>query len=192
MIENEGLPSFFFILQPKKKWMDIRLKSKLAKITTFVFDVDGVFTDATLLVGEEDVQRVFNVRDGYAVQIALKSGYNMAVISGGKQKSIATRLGGLGIKDIFLSVGTDQKLPIFERYLFEKNLKQEEILFIGDDIPDYLLMSKTNVLACCPADAVEEVKRISHYISPIDGGKGAVRDVIELVMKAQNKWMKVF
>jgi 3-deoxy-D-manno-octulosonate 8-phosphate phosphatase (KDO 8-P phosphatase) len=76
--------------------MDIKLKSKLSKITTFVFDVDGVFTDATLLVGESDVQRVFNVRDGYAVQIALKSGYAMAVISGGKQKSIATRLSGLG------------------------------------------------------------------------------------------------
>ena len=172
--------------------MDTKLKIKLAEITTFIFDVDGVFTDATLSVGEDDVHRVFNVRDGYAVQIAIKSGYNMAVISGGKQKSIATRLGGLGIKDIFLSVGTDQKLPVFEKYLKEKNLRQEEVLYIGDDIPDYLLLSNTNVLACCPADAVEEVKLVSNYISPISGGRGAVRDVIELVMKAQNKWMKVF
>jgi 3-deoxy-D-manno-octulosonate 8-phosphate phosphatase (KDO 8-P phosphatase) len=172
--------------------MDIKLKAKLSKITTFVFDVDGVFTDATLLVGEEDVQRVFNVRDGYAVQIAIKSGYRMAVISGGKQKSIATRLSGLGVQDIYLSVGTDQKLPIFQKYMSGKGLNEEEILFMGDDIPDYLLMKSTRVLSCCPADASEEVKSVTDYISPILGGRGAVRDVIELVMKAQGKWMKVF
>jgi 3-deoxy-D-manno-octulosonate 8-phosphate phosphatase (KDO 8-P phosphatase) len=172
--------------------MDIKLKSKLSKITTFVFDVDGVFTDATLLVGESDVQRVFNVRDGYAVQIAVKSGYRMAVISGGKQKSIATRLSGLGIQDVYLSVGTDQKLSVFQEYIAKNNLQEEEVLFIGDDIPDYLLMKNTNVLACCPADATEEVKGICDFITPNIGGKGAVRDVIELVMKAQNKWMKVF
>lgn len=172
--------------------MDIKLKSKLSKITTFVFDVDGVFTDATLLVGEDDVQRVFNVRDGYAVQIAVKSGYRMAVISGGKQKSIATRLRGLGIQDVYLAVGTDQKLPVFQEYISERELQEEEILFIGDDIPDYLLMKNTKVLACCPADATEEVKGICDFITPNIGGKGAVRDVIELVMKAQDKWMKVF
>ncbi|MCP9763083.1 KdsC family phosphatase [Lacihabitans soyangensis] len=172
--------------------MDIKLKSKLSKITTFVFDVDGVFTDATLLVGESDVQRVFNVRDGYAVQIAVKSGYRMAVISGGKQKSIATRLSGLGIQDVYLSVGTDQKLSVFQEYIAKNNLQEEEVLFIGDDIPDYLLMKNTKVLACCPADATEEVKGICDFITPNIGGKGAVRDVIELVMKAQNKWMKVF
>ena len=172
--------------------MDIKLKSKLNKITTFVFDVDGVFTDATLLVGESDVQRIFNVRDGYAVQIAVKSGYRMAVISGGKQKSIATRLSGLGVQDVYLSVGTDQKLPVFQEYIAKYNLQEEEILFIGDDIPDYLLMKNTKVLACCPADATEEVKGICDFITPNIGGKGAVRDVIELVMKAQNKWMKVF
>ncbi len=172
--------------------MDIKLKSKLSKITTFVFDVDGVFTDATLLVGENDVQRVFNVRDGYAVQIALKSGYDMAVISGGKQKSIATRLSGLGVQDIYLSVGTDQKLPTLQQYMLNKGKTEQEILFIGDDIPDYLVMNSTKVLACCPADAVEEVINVSDYISPITGGKGAVRDVIELVMKAQGKWLKAF
>jgi 3-deoxy-D-manno-octulosonate 8-phosphate phosphatase (KDO 8-P phosphatase) len=172
--------------------MDIKLKAKLSKITTFVFDVDGVFTDATLLVGEGDVQRVFNVRDGYAVQIAIKSGYRMAVISGGKQKSIATRLSGLGVQDVYLSVGTDQKLPTLQKYMSEKGLNEEEILFIGDDIPDYLLMTSTRVLSCCPADATQEVKNVSDYISPIVGGRGAVRDVIELVMKAQGKWMKVF
>jgi 3-deoxy-D-manno-octulosonate 8-phosphate phosphatase (KDO 8-P phosphatase) len=172
--------------------MDIQLKSKLSKITTFVFDVDGVFTDATLIVGESDVQRIFNVRDGYAVQIAVKSGYRMAVISGGKQKSIATRLSGLGIQDVYLSVATDKKLLVFQEYIALNNLQEEEILFIGDDIPDYLLMKNTKVLACCPADATEEVKSICDFITPNFGGKGAVRDVIELVMKAQNKWMKAF
>jgi 3-deoxy-D-manno-octulosonate 8-phosphate phosphatase (KDO 8-P phosphatase) len=172
--------------------MDIQLKSKLSKITTFVFDVDGVFTDATLIVGESDVQRIFNVRDGYAVQIAVKSGYRMAVISGGKQKSIATRLSGLGIQDVYLSVATDKKLLVFQEYVALNNLQEEEILFIGDDIPDYLLMKNTKVLACCPADATEEVKGICDFITPNIGGKGAVRDVIELVMKAQNKWMKAF
>lgn len=172
--------------------MDIKLKSKLRKITTFVFDVDGVFTDATLLVGESDVQRIFNVRDGYAVQIAVKSGYRMAVISGGKQKSIATRLSGLGVQEVYLSVGTDQKLSVFKEYIAKNYLQEEEILFIGDDIPDYLLMKNTKVLACCPADAIEEVKGICDFITPNIGGRGAVRDVIELVMKAQDKWMKVF
>jgi 3-deoxy-D-manno-octulosonate 8-phosphate phosphatase (KDO 8-P phosphatase) len=172
--------------------MDIQLKSKLSKITTFVFDVDGVFTDATLIVGESDVQRIFNVRDGYAVQIAVKSGYRMAVISGGKQKSIATRLSGLGIQDVYLSVATDKKLLVFQEYIALNNLQEEEILFIGDDIPDYLLMKNTKVLACCPADATEEVKSICDFITPNFGGKGAVRDVIELVLKAQNKWMKAF
>jgi 3-deoxy-D-manno-octulosonate 8-phosphate phosphatase (KDO 8-P phosphatase) len=172
--------------------MDIQLKSKLSKLTTFVFDVDGVFTDATLIVGESDVQRIFNVRDGYAVQIAVKSGYRMAVISGGKQKSIATRLSGLGIQDVYLSVATDKKLLVFQEYIALNNLQEEEILFIGDDIPDYLLMKNTKVLACCPADATEEVKGICDFITPNIGGKGAVRDVIELVMKAQNKWMKAF
>jgi 3-deoxy-D-manno-octulosonate 8-phosphate phosphatase (KDO 8-P phosphatase) len=172
--------------------MDNQLKSKLSKITTFVFDVDGVFTDATLIVGESDVQRIFNVRDGYAVQIAVKSGYRMAVISGGKQKSIATRLSGLGIQDVYLSVATDKKLLVFQEYVALNNLQEEEILFIGDDIPDYLLMKNTKVLACCPADATEEVKGICDFITPNIGGKGAVRDVIELVMKAQNKWLKVF
>jgi 3-deoxy-D-manno-octulosonate 8-phosphate phosphatase (KDO 8-P phosphatase) len=116
----------------------------------------------------------------------------MAVISGGKQKSIATRLSGLGIQDVYLSVATDKKLLVFQEYIALNNLQEEEILFIGDDIPDYLLMKNTKVLACCPADATEEVKGICDFITPNIGGKGAVRDVIELVMKAQNKWMKAF
>lgn len=172
--------------------MDIRLRSRLANITTFVFDVDGVFTDATLIVSENDVQRTFNVRDGYAIQMALKQGYNIAVITGGKQQSIATRLHGLGIKDVFLNAGTDQKLEVYNGYLEKNNIEAAHTVFVGDDIPDYLVMKDTETLAACPFDAVEEVQAIADYISDKCGGDGVVRDVIELVMKAQDKWLKVF
>ena len=123
--------------------MDIQLKSKLSKITTFVFDVDGVFTDATLIVGESDVQRIFNVRDGYAVQIAVKSGYRMAVISGGKQKSIATRLSGLGIQDVYLSVATDKKLLVFQH---PKSLK----VLVTNFIEPVLRLAKRLSVALSP------------------------------------------
>ncbi len=172
--------------------MNTDLQKKLEKISTFIFDVDGVFTDAMLTVGDVDVLRNYNVRDGYAVHIAIKAGFRMAIISGGKQESIRKRLGGLGIPDVYLSVGTDQKLAVFQEYKAKYKLEDEEILFMGDDIPDLLLMRNTGVLATCPADAVDEVQKASAYISPIIGGSGAVRDVIELVMKAQDKWLKVF
>ncbi len=172
--------------------METDLEKKLQKISTFVFDVDGVFTDAMLTVGDDDVLRNYNVRDGYAVNISLKAAYRMAIISGGKQESIRKRLGGLGIPDIFLSVGTDQKLGVFHEYILKHDLIEEEVLYMGDDIPDLLLMQGTQVLSTCPADAVEEVQAEADYVSSVIGGKGAVRDVIEMVMKAQNKWLKVF
>lgn len=172
--------------------MDIKLKSRLTKITTMIFDVDGVFTNATLTIGDTDVTRTFNVRDGYAVQMAAKAGYNLAAITGGKQDSILTRLNSIGIKNVFHKVGTNGKLVTYDKYLKQFNLAEEETLYVGDDIPDYLLMSDRNVLSMCPADAVDEVKAVCGYISPFRGGDGVVRDVIELVMKAQNTWMKQF
>ncbi|AWV98108.1 KdsC family phosphatase [Arcticibacterium luteifluviistationis] len=172
--------------------MDIKLRSKLSKIKTFVFDVDGVFTDGRLIVTDLGVDRVFNVRDGYAVAMAIKAGYKTAVISGGKQDNIKTRLGGLGIHEIHLSVSTDGKLAVFENLLKEWNISAEEVLYIGDDIPDLLLMKNTKVFKACPADAEPEVKEVADYISPVNGGAGVVRDVIKLVMKEQDKWMKVF
>ena len=172
--------------------MEIRIKSKCKKITTFVFDIDGVFTDGTIQVGENDILRTFSVRDGYALQIAAKSGYRMAIISGGRQQSIRKRLEGLGIQDIYLGVGTDEKPQIFDQLMNKYQISEEEVLYIGDDIPDLLVMRDKAVFSCCPADAVEEVRRQADYISPINGGKGAARDVIELVMKAQKKWLKVF
>lgn len=172
--------------------MNFKLKSRLKNIKTIIFDVDGVFTDATLIVSDTDVTRTFNVRDGYAVQMASKANYNLAAITGGKQDSIKTRLQSLGIKDVYHKVGTAQKLETFDKYVAKNNLNVEEIIYIGDDIPDYLLMSQRNVLSICPADAVEEVKAVCHYISKIKGGKGVVREVIELVMKTQNTWLKQF
>lgn len=168
------------------------LEERFKKITTLVFDVDGVFTDATLTVTKDDVTRTFNVRDGYAVQMALKSGYHIAVISGGKQESIVSRMNALGVSDVYIRVGTAEKPDILRAYLAQKEVSAEEVLFIGDDIPDLLIMEAFPVLACCPADAVTEVLERADYITTATGGRGAVREVIELVMKAQGKWMKTF
>jgi 3-deoxy-D-manno-octulosonate 8-phosphate phosphatase (KDO 8-P phosphatase) len=172
--------------------MNQSFADRLKRVSTFVFDIDGVFTDATLTVTKDDVSRTFNVRDGYAVQMAVKSGYNVAVISGGKQESIVARMNSIGVKDVFIKVGTADKPKFLEDYLKSKGIAAEEVLFIGDDIPDLLLMRAFPVVSCCPADAVEEVKSEADYVTALAGGKGAVREVIELVMKAQDKWMKVF
>lgn len=161
------------------------------KIKAFVFDIDGVFTDATLTVTADDVTRTFNVRDGYAVQMAVRSGYQVAVISGGKQESIVRRMNAIGIKDVYINVGTAEKPAVMQGYLDKIGLSPEEVLYIGDDIPDLLLMNAFPVLACCPADAVPEVLERAEYITTAPGGKGAVREVIEWVMKAQDTWMKV-
>ena len=171
---------------------DLVLNERLKRIKTFVFDVDGVFTNATLTVGKDDVTRTFNVRDGYAVHMALKSGFKITIISGGKQESIITRMNVLGVEDVFIDVGTADKPSVLSEYLKNNNLQADEAIFVGDDIPDLLLMQSFPVLACCPADAVLEVQQFAAYITKAKGGDGAVREVIELVMKAQDKWMKVF
>lgn len=168
------------------------VEERFKKITTLVFDVDGVFTDATLTVTKDDVTRTFNVRDGYAVQMALKSGYHIAVISGGKQESIVSRMNALGIPDVYIRVGTAEKPGVLSAYLAKMEISAEEVLFIGDDIPDLLIMNAFPVLACCPADAVAEVLGRADYITSATGGRGAVREVVERVMKAQGKWMTVF
>ncbi|MGL4631644.1 MAG: KdsC family phosphatase [Leadbetterella sp.] len=171
---------------------EIARLAQLKKITTFVFDVDGVFTDCLLTVGDSDVQRIYNVRDGYAIQMAIKSGYRIAIISGGKQESIRKRLTGLGIPEVFLSVATDQKPAKFQQFIHSHAISEDEVLFMGDDIPDLLVMNAFDVFKACPSDAVQEVLDACDYISAKKGGDGAVRDAIELVMKAQGTWMKVF
>lgn len=162
-------------------------KELLKHITTFVFDYDGVLTEGIITLTENgEPLRTANVRDGYALQLAVKKGYRIAVISGGKSRSMANRLFSLGIKDVFLGVGN--KVDVFNKYLQDKGVAKEEVVYMGDDIPDYQVMQLA-AIAACPADAVEEIRAISNYISHYGGGKGCVRDIIEQVLKLQKNWM---
>lgn len=161
-------------------------KSKLHAIKAFIFDYDGVVTDGFLLVSNKDnVFRSGNVKDGYAIQYAIRKGYEIAIISGGNGDSILSRMEMLGVKDVF--TGSSNKKEIFFDYLKEKGFKSEEVLFMGDDIPDYDLMVEAGV-GTCPADAVEEIKSVADYISHKNGGHGCVRDVIEQVMRLHDQW----
>ncbi|MFN3851056.1 MAG: KdsC family phosphatase [Spirosomataceae bacterium] len=172
--------------------MDLKLKSRLRKIKTFVFDVDGVMTDGTIIaLRGGEMARTFNVKDGYMMGIAVRLGYRIVIISGAREESVRERLTPLGIKDIFLGVKTDKKLEVFDQYLIDNELTAEECLFMGDDLPDIEIMRDRKVLATCPADAVEDIQKVCAYISPRLGGKTCVRDVIELVLKEQGKWMNI-
>ncbi len=162
-------------------------KELLKNITTIIFDYDGVFTEGKILLLENgDQLRTANVKDGYALQLAIKKGYRIAVISGGNSDSIKVRLKKFGIYDVFIRV--EHKIKVFNEYLQKHKLNREEVLFMGDDIPDCQIMKEARV-AACPADAVEEIKTLSHYISYFKGGDGCVRDILEQVMKVQGKWM---
>ena len=159
---------------------------KLKEITTFIFDVDGVLTDGAVQVTDNGQSlRTFNIKDGYAMQLAVKKGYNLCIISGGDGIAMGKRFFNLGITDVFLGAG--DKVSIFKQYLSDKKITAGEVLYMGDDIPDLHVMKLVG-LATCPADAVEEIKAVSTYISPYPGGKTAVRDIIEKVMKVQGKW----
>lgn len=159
---------------------------KLHTIKAFIFDVDGVLTDGTVHVTESGEQlRKFNIKDGYALQLAVKRGYPVAVISGARSLGVISRLNGLGIKSIY--IGIENKMLVFERFINENNISPDQIVYMGDDIPDLLIMKRVG-LPSCPADAVEEVKAISSYISPKNGGFGCARDIIEKVLKVQNNW----
>jgi 3-deoxy-D-manno-octulosonate 8-phosphate phosphatase (KDO 8-P phosphatase) len=160
---------------------------KLKDITTFMFDVDGVLTDGTIFVSEEGVQtRAFNIKDGYALQLAVKCGYNVCTISGSRSKSALYRLNSLGVNDVYMGIHT--KVEKVKFYFEEKSLSPEKVIYMGDDITDFEAM-KLAGLPVCPADAVEEIKGISKYISPCNGGRGCARDIIEKVLKVQGKWM---
>jgi 3-deoxy-D-manno-octulosonate 8-phosphate phosphatase (KDO 8-P phosphatase) len=155
-------------------------------ITTFVFDVDGVLTDGTVqLLPNGEQSRRMNIKDGYALQLAVKKGYRIAIISGGRSESVVSRLQGLGIKDIY--TGITDKQEKLQDYVFEHELQWEQVIFMGDDIPDYRAMQLVG-LPVCPADAVPEIKSISRYISPVNGGNGCVREVIEKVLKLNGHW----
>jgi len=162
-------------------------KELLKYINTFIFDYDGVLTDGSIIMTNSgEAYRISNVKDGYALQLAKKKGYRVAVISGAHSESMIQRLTSIQITDVFL--GVENKLWIFQQYLKQHNLSKEQVLFMGDDIPDYEVMIEAGVSAC-PADASEEIKSVAKYISHLNGGKGCVRDVIEQVLKVQGKWM---
>lgn len=164
----------------------MELFEQFKKVKSFVFDVDGVLTNGTVLVTDEGEQlRSFFIKDGYALQLAIKRGYPIAVITGGKSAGVKARLNGLGVQDVFLNVS--HKSEVLNEWLNERGLLKTDVLFMGDDIPDLTVMQEVG-LACCPSDAVEEVKTVSHYTSSFKGGEGAVRDVVEKVLKLQDRW----
>ncbi len=161
-------------------------KELMNSIDTFIFDVDGVLTDGTVHVSPTgEMLRDMNIRDGFAMKAAIESGYNVCIISGGSNEGVRIRLKNLGITDIHLA--TPDKVATFHEYIELYQIKAENVLYMGDDIPDFHVMQLVG-LPTCPQDAAPEIKAISTYISHINGGKGAVRDVIEQVMKVQGKW----
>ncbi|MEJ7625784.1 MAG: HAD-IIIA family hydrolase [Ferruginibacter sp.] len=156
------------------------------KIKVFVLDVDGVLTDSSVLVlNNGEMARRMNIKDGYALQLAVKKGYKVLIISGGTSEAVKIRMQKLGIEDVYL--GIHDKKEILLNYVKQHNLLWEQVLYMGDDIPDLDVM-KLAGLACCPIDAVSEIKQISHYVSPVSGGEGCVRDVVEKVMKLNDHW----
>lgn len=159
----------------------------LPQIKAFAFDVDGVMTDGSILLTEEGkFLRTFNIRDGYAIRKAIDEGYKIVIISGGKSEGVEKRLRDLGVQDIYL--GINDKAPILAKWLSANNLSSSQLAYMGDDILDIESM-KIASLKACPQDAAPEVKSLANYISPIKGGNGAVRDFIELILKAQDRWL---
>jgi len=162
------------------------LLEKLKEVTTFIFDVDGVLTTGDVLAAESgELLRTFNIKDGYALQLAVKKGYHVCIISGGKGQAMEKRFDELGIPDVYL--GVHDKVEVFQNYLEIYGLDADEVLYMGDDIPDLKVMRLVGV-ATCPADAAEDIKAICKYVSPFNGGKTAARDVIEKVLRIQGKW----
>lgn len=162
------------------------IKEVLKDITTLIFDVDGVLTNGqVLLLPNGDKVRELNSKDAFALQLAVKSGLNVAIITGGTGDFVKEALQGLGISSIYTRVSN--KLDVFKDYVSENNLKVEECLYMGDDMPDFWVMEQV-ALPCCPADAASDIKAISIYISQCEGGKGAVRDIVEQVLRVKGLW----
>lgn len=161
-------------------------KTKLAGIKALAFDVDGVLTDGTvhILPGQEPV-RTFHSKDGYALQVAARQGLQLAIITGGKSETVKERLKALGVQDVWL--GARHKIEAYEEWLARYGLRDDEVLYMGDDLPDTEVLQRAG-LSCCPHDSAPEIRALVDYVSPIDGGKGCVREVIEQVLRAQDRW----
>lgn len=158
----------------------------LKKIRALIFDVDGVLSESNVLLMGGQPVRTANTKDGYALQHAAKLGFHLAIITGGRNEFVRERYMGLGIADVFM--GASLKIDVFNEYLLANGLHADEVLYMGDDIPDYEVM-KSCGCPCCPSDAAPEIKEISIYVSPCAGGNGCVRDVVEQVMRAHGCWM---
>lgn len=170
--------------------MSKHFKEIMNNITTFIFDVDGVLTDGTIHVSQNgDLLRNMFIRDGYALKAAVDQGYRVCIISGGSNDGVRIRLQNLGIQDIYLGVA--DKVQVLKQYMNTHQLHADQMLYMGDDIPDFHVMQMV-ALPTAPQDAAPEIKGISRYISHKLGGRGAVRDVIEQVMKTQKKWFEHF
>ena len=162
-------------------------KEKLNKINTFIFDIDGVLTDNKVLVMENgEVVRNVHSKDGYALQLAIKKGYTIVILSGGNNVAVKNLLAKTGIQYLFIN--QHDKLACYKDFINENNLSDEQIMYMGDDLPDYEVMSRVGI-AACPNDSAPEIKAISIYISPKNGGEGCVRDIIEQVMRVQGTWV---
>lgn len=163
-------------------------KEDIIAIRAFVFDVDGVFTDGGIIpTSDGDFIRKYNAKDGYAVAYALKQGYKIAIITGGRGASLEARFKLLGVTSLY--VNCSDKLTALKEFMEQNNLRREEVMFMGDDIPDLEAMRNVGI-AVCPNDAVSEIIEASRYISQYSGGKGCIRDVVEQTLRARNDWAK--
>ncbi len=162
-------------------------KEELRKVKAFAFDVDGVLSSQTMpLHPTGEPMRTVNIKDGYAIQLAVKKEYPVAIITGGNTEAVRMRFESLGVTDIYL--GSYIKIDNFNDFIYKYGLDPENVLYMGDDLPDYEVMKMVG-FPTCPADAVTEIKQISKYISNLNGGDGCVRDIIEQVLRLHNKWM---
>ena len=159
----------------------------LTKIKYFVFDIDGVLSSQTIgLASDGEPLRTVNIHDGYAINLAVRSGYGIAIITGGNSQSIRVRYEALGVKHIYMK--SSLKIIDFKHLLENTDFKPDEMVYVGDDIPDYEVMQQV-ALPVAPADAAPEIKNIAKYISPRKGGQGVARDIIEQVLRVQGNWM---
>lgn len=160
---------------------------ELDKIMAVIFDVDGVLSRQTITLSSAgEPLRTVNIKDGYAIQLAQKKGLHVAILTGAKTEAVRMRYEGLGVPDVYL--GCAVKIKTYEEFLAKYSLTDAEVMYVGDDIPDYEVMRRCGC-PCCPADACSDIKQISCYVSSANGGDGVGRDVLEQVLRAQGKWL---